>query len=109
MTVRTYDSGSDFLAGADLLNGGCLILDLHLPVLGGLELMRILRERKITLPVVFITGGSDVKMRARALDAGAVAFLEKPLTEAPLVSAIRHAIALGNGGAVRDGRESSLC
>lgn len=108
MAVRAYASASDFLAGIDHGESGCLVLDLHLPIVGGLDLLHILRERKLALPVIFITGGSDKKMKARAIDAGAVAFLEKPVSEEPLLAAIRYALAVGRELAGRSGADSGL-
>lgn len=92
MSVWDHKSAADFLDGADASMRGCLILDLHLPVLSGLDLMTIMRERDIRIPVVFITGRSDKEIRQRALKAGAVAFLEKPVDEASLMSAIHSAL-----------------
>jgi len=91
--VRDYGSAEEFLRSFRGDQSGCLILDLHLPIVGGLDLIRILRERLISIPVVFITGGSDRDIRRRALDGGAVAFLDKPVGEEPLLAAIRSALA----------------
>jgi FixJ family two-component response regulator len=96
MTVADHGSAQEFLSSGVAGMGGCLVLDLHLPVIGGLDLIRILRQRKIAIPVVFITGGSDSETRARAMEAGAVAFLEKPVSEDGLLCAIRTALAPGS-------------
>jgi two-component system response regulator FixJ len=92
MAVLDFDGAATFLAGYRNGQGGCLILDLHLPILGGLDLIRMMEQRNIALPVIFITGRSDPGVKARALEAGAVAFLEKPVEEAVLMNAIRMAL-----------------
>ncbi|MGH6921137.1 MAG: response regulator transcription factor [Geminicoccaceae bacterium] len=92
MAVRDYASAAEFLGNLDPRQRGCLILDLHLPILGGLDLIKIMREQRIPLPVVFITGRSDKETKARALEAGAVAFLDKPVPEESLTAAIRLAL-----------------
>src|SRR5215831_9174591 len=91
MEVRDFDGVAAFLQGYEKGMGACLILDLHLPIVGGLDLIKIMEHRKIALPVIFITGRSDAEVRARALEAGAKAFLEKPVNEVVLMNAIRAA------------------
>jgi two-component system response regulator FixJ len=93
MAVRDYGSADDFLRNFNPGRKGCVILDLHLPILGGLELLRMMRERKIDLPMIFITGRGDAETRARALEAGATAFFEKPVVEDVLMPAIDRALA----------------
>lgn len=93
LAVRDYGSADDFLRNFNPGRKGCLILDLHLPILGGLELLRIMRERRINLPIIFITGRGDAETKARALEAGAAAFFEKPVVEAVLMPAIHRALA----------------
>jgi FixJ family two-component response regulator len=97
MAVRDYGSAQDFLGDIDSEEMGCLILDLHLPVIGGLDLIRIMRQRQIGIPVVFITGRSDKETRMRAMQEGAIAFLEKPVCEASLMTAIEEALARSSG------------
>lgn len=92
MAVRVYASANEFLENLDPRQRGCLILDLHLPILGGLDLIKIMRRQRIPLPVVFITGRSDKETRARAMEAGAVAFLDKPVPEESLTAAIQLAL-----------------
>jgi two-component system response regulator FixJ len=93
LTVHDYDSAEDFLRCFDRREFGCLILDLHLPIVGGLDLIRIMRDREISMPVVFITGRGDREIRERALEEGAVAFLEKPVQEEALMAAVRDALS----------------
>jgi two-component system, LuxR family, response regulator FixJ len=93
LDVREYKSAVQFLDEGHAAAGGCLVLDLHLPILSGLDLITIMRQRDIRLPVVFITGRSDKEIKERAMRAGAVAFLDKPLREEPLMAAIHSALA----------------
>lgn len=93
--VETYDSAEDFLAryrAAD--QPGCLVLDVRMPGLSGLELQKLLVERAINLPIIFLTGHGDIPMSVRALKAGAVDFLEKPADPSLLLARVREAIAL---------------
>ena len=93
MNVCDYKSAEDFLSSAAAGVRECLVLDMHLPVLSGLDLIKIMRERNMRHPIVFITGRSDKETKARAMSAGAVAFLEKPVGEDALMGAIYGALA----------------
>jgi FixJ family two-component response regulator len=90
--VRTFASAQAFLDCARKPAPGCLVLDVSLPDLNGLELQERLANDEIELPIVFITGHGDVPMSVRAMKAGAVEFLTKPLDEAALLAAIADAI-----------------
>ena len=97
---ETFASGEEFLAYPRVLTPNCLVLDVSLPDLTGLDLQKLVADR-IEMPIIFITGYGDVPMTVRAMKAGAVEFLTKPFAEEALLSAIRHAIersqtALGN-------------
>jgi two-component system response regulator FixJ len=92
MAVCEYKSAVDFLRTSVVRERDCLILDLHLPVMSGLDLIDIMQERGLRLPVVFITGRGDKETRQRAMKAGAVAFLEKPVREEPLMEAVCSAL-----------------
>ncbi len=93
MTVCDYKSAEEFLNSAGAGTMGCLVLDLHLPVLSGLDLIKIMRQHNLRHPIVFITGRSDKETRDQAMSAGAVAFLDKPVTEDALMAAIHKALA----------------
>ena len=95
MEVHDFDGVAAFLQGYEKGKGACLILDLHLPIVGGLDLIKIIEHQKIALPVIFITGRTDAEVRARAFEAGAKAFLEKPVDEVVLMNAIRAAMQGG--------------
>lgn len=89
--VRVFESAVKFLA-IDLQNvTGCLIVDIRMPDMDGLELQEELLKRKIDLPVIVITGHGDVPLAVRAMRAGAVDFLEKPFREEALLESIQRA------------------
>jgi RNA polymerase sigma factor (sigma-70 family) len=89
---RVFSSARDFLDAADPEAPGCLLLDVRMPGMSGLDLQRELADAKISLPIIFITGHGTVPMSVRAMKAGAVDFLEKPFDERDLLSAIHQAL-----------------
>ncbi len=89
--VETYSSAGDFLDGYDLSTPGCLVLDVAMPGMSGLELHEKLIDADIQLPVIFITGHANVRMAVGAMQAGAVDFIEKPFQEHDLWNSIRRA------------------
>jgi FixJ family two-component response regulator len=92
LSVITYGSAQDFLASDRSDTPGCLVLDVHLPGLSGLDLQSELAGTDRALPVIFLTGLGDIPMTVRAMKGGAVEFLTKPLDASALLKAIRHAI-----------------
>ncbi len=90
--VRTYESGVELLKGAPNLEPGCILLDIRMPGMDGLEAQAALRDKGITLPVIIMTGHGDVSLAVQAMKAGAVDFIEKPFEKAVLLSAIEHAV-----------------
>jgi FixJ family two-component response regulator len=90
--VRTFTSAIEFIEGRELATPACLILDLNMPGLNGLELQEYLAGKEISLPIVFITGYGTVPESVKAMKAGAVDFLQKPFNDGDLLSAISHAI-----------------
>jgi FixJ family two-component response regulator len=90
--VEVFPSARAFLDTHDSSTPGCLVLDVGLPDLSGLELQRELATRDEPLPIVFLTGQGDIPMSVRAMKAGAVEFLTKPFRENELLVAIREAI-----------------
>jgi FixJ family two-component response regulator len=92
LRVETFESAQRFLARPRANMPSCLVLDVRLPGLSGLELQRQLAEINIAIPIVFITGHGDVPTSVRAMKAGAVEFLTKPFRDEDLLDAIRQAI-----------------
>jgi FixJ family two-component response regulator len=90
--TQTFASAHEFLSGARAPAPRCLILDLNLPDLSGLEVQKRLSDGEADMPIIFITGYSDVPVTVRAMKAGAMEFLTKPFGEDVLLSAIGHAI-----------------
>ena len=88
----TYDSAEAFLDKADLNRPGCLIVDIRMQGMSGLELQQLLNERSSKLPVIIITGHGDVPMAVQAMKAGAVDFLEKPYDNQLLIARIRQCL-----------------
>jgi FixJ family two-component response regulator len=91
--ARGYTSAGEFLLQPPPEGPGCLLLDVHLPGPSGLELQAALEHHKVALPVVFLTGHGDVAASVRAMKAGAVDFLTKPVDRDVLLDAIRRALA----------------
>jgi len=91
LSVQTFASAQEFL-GTKRKAAGCLVLDVRLPGLSGLDLQSELVREQIHTPIVFITGHGDIPMSVRAMKAGAVEFLTKPFREEDLLDAIRQAI-----------------
>lgn len=92
LPARTYATAVEFLEVADGLTGGCIVTDVRMPEMSGLELVRKLRERGIALPVIVITGHGDVPLAVEAMRAGVVDFLEKPFDNEVLINAVRCAL-----------------
>ncbi|HEY3823769.1 MAG TPA: response regulator transcription factor [Bryobacteraceae bacterium] len=91
--IQTFGSAGEFLDCKREEAPGCLILDVRLPDLSGLEFQRALSDRGMHIPIVFITGHGDVPMSVRAMKAGAVEFLTKPFRGQELLDAVQEAIA----------------
>jgi FixJ family two-component response regulator len=92
-TVRAWNSGLQFLKDHQPEIPGCLVADVRMPDLDGLELQLALQESGSERPIVFVTGQGDISMTVQAMKAGAVSFLSKPVKRAELVAAVREAIA----------------
>ena len=90
--AETFESAKEFLDRPRVLVPSCLILDVSLPGLNGLELQKRVAVERTEMPIIFITGHGDVPMSVEAMKAGALEFLTKPLSQNVLVSAIRNAL-----------------
>jgi FixJ family two-component response regulator len=93
--IQAFASAREFLDNARTEKPGCLVLDVHMPGLSGLDLQRELAQRGVELPIIFLTGHGDIPMTVRAMKAGAVEFLTKPVKSRDLLAAIESAIARG--------------
>jgi FixJ family two-component response regulator len=92
LRVEAFASAREFLTRPPPDTPGCLVLDVRLPGLSGLDLQRELAAAQITLPIIFITGHGDIPMTVQAMKAGAVEFLTKPFRDQELLDAIQQAI-----------------
>ncbi|MDF0544204.1 response regulator FixJ [Sphingobium sp. H39-3-25] len=90
-TVRTYEGGLAFLKECGTLDPGCVLLDVRMPDIDGLEVQKELRARGIMIPVVIMTGHGEVDMPVAAMKAGASDFIEKPFEKAALLACIQAA------------------
>lgn len=102
--VETWATGVAFLKEIRHLPQGCVLLDVRMPEMDGLDVQQALLERGVTMPVIILTGHADVSIAVRAMKAGAVDFLEKPFEKAVLISAIETAfdrIGKADGAAAR--------
>lgn len=104
--VEAFSSGAEFLAAYRHNRPGCLVLDVAMPGMSGLELHRKLIQDKIDIPVVFISGHGNVQMAVGAMQAGAVDFLEKPCREQELWDSIRKGLDLDERNRRRKARRN---
>jgi two-component system response regulator FixJ len=104
LAVRLYDSATAFLAGLPELKGGCLITDMRMPGMTGLELLHELRAKSCGLPAIVVTGHGDVPLAVEAMKAGAVDFIEKPFDQEAILSAVQAALDRAGGGDNGDGQ-----
>ena len=106
--TETFSSAQEFLARPRVLTPSCLVLDVSLPDLNGLELQQRIAADRVDMPIIFITGHGDVPMTVRAMKAGAVEFLTKPFSDDVLLEAIRNALARSRAALARDVEISGL-
>lgn len=92
LATRSYVSAADFLERARLDEPGCLVLDVRMPGMNGLDLQQELQRRGLALPIIFITGHGDIPMSVRAMKQGALEFLTKPFRDQDLLDAIDQAL-----------------
>jgi two-component system response regulator FixJ len=90
--VRTYESATTFLENLAKIPLGCIITDVRMPGMNGMELLMRIRELKVTLPVIVITGHGDVPLAVEAMKFGAIDFIEKPFDDERLLAAVRAAL-----------------
>ena len=103
--VELYASGAEFLARATLEGPGCVLLDVSMPQMTGLEVQERLKKRRSALPIIFLTGTADVPIAVAAMREGAVDFVQKPFDNDDLVARVRKAIEQqsrlrGSGGTI---------
>jgi two-component system response regulator FixJ len=92
LEVQTYESGTAFLKVAPRIKSGCIITDVRMPEISGIDLLRRVKELMMPLPVIVITGHGDVPLAVEAMKIGAADFLEKPFDDEALLAAVRSAL-----------------
>jgi two-component system response regulator FixJ len=105
--VETYESAVAFLGKAAGVTG-CVLTDVRMPEMSGIELMRRLKELALKLPVIVMTGHGDVPLAVEAMKAGAVDFIEKPFNDDAMLTAVRAALARGDAVDKRDAERAEI-
>jgi FixJ family two-component response regulator len=103
-----FDSAQEFLAQLSVVTPSCLILDVNLPDLSGLDIQQRISDVKSSIPIIFITGYGDIPTSVRAMKAGAAEFLTKPLDDEVLIGAIRDAVRRSQDNLKREGAQRQL-
>ena len=91
--VKLHESAASFFAGLDRQQPGCIVSDVRMPGMDGVELLRRLKEKGVDMPMIIMTGHADVALAVAAMKAGAVDFIEKPFDDEVLLSAVRLALS----------------
>lgn len=90
LNVQAYESGVELLGRASQLDEGCILLDIRMPGMDGLEVQQALQDRGVSLPVIIMTGHGDVGLAVKAMKAGAVDFIEKPFEKQTLIASLEE-------------------
>jgi len=106
--VKTYDSATAFLAVATNVKSGCIITDVRMPEISGIDLLRRLKELQIGVPVIVVTGHGDVPLAVEAMKIGAAEFLEKPFDDEALLAAVRAALDRQNTDSKRQAERADI-
>lgn len=106
--VRTYDSARTFLQNLSSVHTGCIITDVRMPDLSGIDLLRKLRDMNFGVPVIVITGHGDVPLAVEAMRIGAIDFLEKPYDDEELLASVRSALGEGDKGRAQSREKADL-
>ena len=106
--VTTYESATTFLKALPGITTGCIITDVRMPEVSGIELLQRLRDMNVTLPVIVITGHADVPLAVEAMKGGAADFIEKPFDDEVLLSAVRAALDRMQESGKRDTERSQV-
>ena len=106
--AETYESASAFLSALPQIKVGCVVTDVRMPGLSGLDLLRRLRELNIGVPVIVITGHGDVPLAVEAMKGGAADFLEKPFDDEALLGAVRSALSKNATDHERQAQKSAI-
>jgi two-component system, LuxR family, response regulator FixJ len=108
LDVLSYPSATAFLEALPEANLSCIITDVRMPGMSGIDLLRRLRERKISVPVIVITGHGDIPLAVEAMRIGAIDFLEKPFDDEVLIASVKTALRQKEGEAKRHGERAEI-
>jgi two-component system response regulator FixJ len=108
LDVQSYPSAAAFLEALPEANLSCVITDVRMPGMSGIDLLRRLRERKISVPVIVITGHGDIPLAVEAMKNGAIDFLEKPFDDEVLIASVKAALRQKEGESKRRGERAEI-
>jgi two-component system response regulator FixJ len=108
LEVRTYESAAAFLNALPSVSAGCIVTDVRMPEVSGIDLLRRLRDRDIAMPVIVMTGHGDVRLAVEAMKIGAVDFFEKPFDDEALLASVRAALGNWQKGALQEAERAEL-
>ncbi len=108
VAARTYESAAAFLSALPAIETGCIITDVRMPGISGIELLKRLGEMQVKLPVIVITGHGDVPLAVEAMKNGAIDFLEKPYDDELLLGSVRSALDRSRQNATRDSQRAEV-
>ena len=108
LDVQSYPSATAFLEALPEANLSCVITDVRMPGMSGIDLLRRLRERKISVPVIVITGHGDIPLAVEAMRIGAIDFLEKPFDDEVLIASVKAALRQKEGEVKRHGERAEI-
>jgi len=108
LSVDTYESATSFLHRMSEVTTGCVITDVRMPDLSGIDLLNRLKEMRVRLPVIVITGHADVPLAVQAMKSGALEFFEKPFDDEILLSAVKAALQHQGADAKRDADRAQI-
>jgi FixJ family two-component response regulator len=94
LTASTFASGQDFLSSNNLADTACIVADVQMPGIGGIELQQTLAAKELKIPMIFITAYPDERIRAKAFDRGAICFLNKPFGGSTIIECIERALSI---------------
>jgi two-component system response regulator FixJ len=108
LQVATYDSATSFLAALPAIKGGCVVTDVRMPQMSGIELLRKLKASGSELPVIVMTGHGDISLAVEAMKEGAADFLEKPYDDGALIKAVQAALDRYTRDARREAEKAQI-
>src|SRR5215470_6866490 len=108
INVKTYESAAAFLASSQSISSGCIVTDVRMPEVTGIDLLQRLRERGVNLPVIVVTGHADVPLAVQAMKLGAVDFIEKPFDDNLFIASVRSALNSHASNARKDSERAEL-